>query len=339
MMKSSISQTLLTGVYRTGSEYLSKLLNHHPEISSSEYQINLMRFIYDLYNPIQKENNLNRCLSDLNKRLTERYGKSVDADFVKQVFYENDKQDYGSLYDILMSYLHLDEPVDRWVEKNQLLWREIPEFLRIMPNGKSIVILRDPRSVLVSFKSYTYTKPPAYLGAIFNCYDCMQAVLKYTEDLPPDMFRFVKYEELAANPLQEVNKLFNYLEVEPLDELPLQNLRDAYGNEWNANSAFHENKAMNEEEIRNAIHRWENRINPAELSLVEGVCGELMGEFGYKTKLKEIDWPGALRMFLGVDEQVTGYFTDWLQDGRGIESFPTDPLKSENWEENQKLSE
>ena len=33
-----------------------------------------------------------------------------------------------------------------------------PEFIKIMPNGKAIIVVRDPRSVLASFKKFTNAK-------------------------------------------------------------------------------------------------------------------------------------------------------------------------------------
>ena len=44
-MKSK-SQTLITGSYRSGTEYITHLINSHPSISASMYQINIMRFAY-----------------------------------------------------------------------------------------------------------------------------------------------------------------------------------------------------------------------------------------------------------------------------------------------------
>ena len=38
------------------------------------------------------------------------------------------------------------------------MWREIPTFIGMLPNAKAIHIIRDPRSVLASFKKYTRYK-------------------------------------------------------------------------------------------------------------------------------------------------------------------------------------
>ena len=63
----SKKQILITGVYRSGTEYFSHLLNQHPEISSTMYRINALRFI----NNKKEKNkiNYNKLINDLSKRL------------------------------------------------------------------------------------------------------------------------------------------------------------------------------------------------------------------------------------------------------------------------------
>ena len=51
-MAISTSQTLITGVYRTGTEYLTQLVNCHPNISATMYSVNIYRFVEGKYDPI-----------------------------------------------------------------------------------------------------------------------------------------------------------------------------------------------------------------------------------------------------------------------------------------------
>ena len=51
-MNYSRSQTLITGTYRSGSEYLTLLLDSHPELSATMYRVNLIRFMFRRYDPI-----------------------------------------------------------------------------------------------------------------------------------------------------------------------------------------------------------------------------------------------------------------------------------------------
>ena len=70
-MKFSNMQILVTGVYRSGTEYFANLLGEHPHISVSMYTINSLRFMYNKYGK-KKKINKKKLLNDLEKRLWEK---------------------------------------------------------------------------------------------------------------------------------------------------------------------------------------------------------------------------------------------------------------------------
>jgi len=328
MIISSKSQTLITGVYRTGSEYLAQLIGGNDEISVSMYSINILRFVYGKYDPFNVKENYLKALNHISERVSSRYQIRIDKVNILKELDALPIVTYGNFYDLIMSSLYLNSNTTNWAEKNQLLWREIPEFIKIMPNGRAILILRDPRSVLVSFKQYTYAPSPAYLEAVFNCFDAMNFAKKFQNELN-DKVLVVRYEDIAANPKLETEKCWNFLGINP-NKLTAKELLDAYGNNWQSNSSFHEG-CMTQSDLFDSVNRWKNRITNAELNLTEGICGELMNYFGYKPKLNGlINWPGAIRLFID-DENLKLYFRNWLVEGVGIEAFPSDPLKPENW--------
>lgn len=328
--RSSI-QTLITGVYRTGSEYLAQLIGTHPEVAVGMYSVNVLRFVDGRYDPISRRENYLTALIDTAARVRERYGLLVDIPFVMQELDRLNQVDYGSFYDILMCHLYMKQPATRWAEKNQLLWREIPRFLEMMPNGRAILILRDPRSVLVSFRHYTYAVQPAYLGAIFNCFDAMTHAKRYQREMPERVL-VVRYEDAARNPQQVSERCWRFLEIEgTYDVTTNREWVNVYGRPWHANSSFDDGSNIRPFDIGGSLERWRNRISSAELDLTEGVCGDLMEEFGYqRTDHRLIDWPQAMRLIVD-SPQILGFFKRWLMEGEGIEAFPTDPLKPENW--------
>jgi hypothetical protein len=173
-MSASKSQVLITGVYRTGSEYVAQLVGCHPALAVSMYAVNALRFVYHRFDPIHEAVQYRAALRSIAGRLRARYRLELPEDAVVQRLEAAQEVTYGLLYDAVMCALYLRPPAEHWAEKNQLLWREIPLFIASMPNGRAILVVRDPRSVLVSFRRYTYAPPPAYLGAVFNCYDAMK---------------------------------------------------------------------------------------------------------------------------------------------------------------------
>jgi|ETNmetMinimDraft_20_1059909.scaffolds.fasta_scaffold31679_2 hypothetical protein len=335
----SQSQTLITGVYRCGSSYITQLINLHPEIKASMYQVNVLRFVVDQFKPISEEAVFCQALEETCIRISERYNIELDVEGIKKILKTYKTVDYGIFYDTIMSSLYIKDNIKHWAEKNQLLWRDISRFLKMMPNGKAILVIRDPRSVLASFKKYTYVPPPAYLGAIFNCYDAMKYGLQLKDSADSDNVLIVKYENVARCPKEQLVKIWSFLGLnhyEITDNLE-QNWLDAYGQPWYSNSVFAKNiSTRNGFDIDASIKRWEKNILDSEIFLTEQVCGDLMSEYEYELSGIESNWPDTLRLFMSNDK-MTDWFKNWLFHNEGVQQFPTDPTKKENWEENKPL--
>lgn len=335
----SLSQALITGVYRTGTEFVSLLLSGHPELASTMYHVNAARFVRGRYEPLSDPVNLERATADLAARLAERYGLALDRSRVAaQARRAADRPEWAAIYDAAMTDLWLGGTRHHWIEKCQLLWREIPEFIAAMPNGRAILVVRDPRSVLASFKRHTYAPAPAYLGAIFNCFDAMVHGLRFAHTLPSDRFKLVRYEDVAAAPESRAAELFAFLGLDPAKAtFDRCQWRDSLNRPWKANSSF-DSAFSGEFDVSASIVRWRQGLDEAEIALTEIVCGAPMRRFSYEPSGKPLDWPAALRLFIG-DETMTGHFRRWLLHGEGIEAFPTDPTDPSNWEERQRHSD
>ncbi len=331
----SKSQTLITGVYRSGSEYITHLINSHPEISATMYQVNIMRFAFEKKKKIQSKKNYKKVLLDLNKRLKLRY--KIKIDFKKICNYIETKKikiTYGKLYDIIMSHLYLNDSKNHWAEKNQLLWREIPDFIKIMPNGKAIIIVRDPRSILASFKKYTYAKKPLYLQAIFNCYDLFNFIVKNKKLIKDKKLLIVKFENVLLNPKSEINRVFKFLKLKKLKKVELNSKQlDAYGKKWKNNSSFDKNKSPKKFNKKLSIYRWKENLSDAEIMLTEIICSDFMKNFKYKFKFHKINkkiFNDSLKLFIN-NYEISNLVKVFLMEGKGIQKFPTDPLKQKNW--------
>lgn len=333
MKSNSSSQTLITGTYRTGSQYLTQLIGCHPSINASMYSVNVLRFVDGRYDPISKRANYTTALADVAARVKARYGREVDIPFVLHELDSLPQVDYGKLYDILMCHLYLRYPATHWAEKCQLLWREIPRFLEMMPNGRAILILRDPRSVLVSFKRLTYATPPAYLGAIFNCFDAMKHAMRYQREIPERVL-VVRYEDAACKPQQVAEQCWRFMNIDGTSDVTQNHgWMDSNGKPWHSNTVFKFNDERDAQpfDVEDTLERWRGRISDDEIALTEGICGDLMETFDYqRAGSRLIDWPQAMKQFID-SPLVLSYFRKWLMDGEGIEEFPTDPLKPENW--------
>lgn len=310
----SKTQVLITGVYRTGSEYVTIMLNKNLYLHASMYKVNALRFMYDKYGKNGKIDT-----SKLIMDFFDRYDRRYTFDFSKEEFdkiirsYSNST--YGDIYDRIMTFLYLGEKTC-WAEKCQLLWREIPLFINSMRNGWAIHIYRDPRSVLASFKLFTNSLPPLYLITVFNCLDSFQFISKKKSK---ERVINVRFEDFVKNTRGELSLIFDKLNLSNVID---ENARevDVYGKKWKINSSYNSDPRSKD--------KWKEILSKKEISLVEAVCGEEMDKFGYD----RVNCNDSFSDLFDENTKLKNIFKNWEFNGKGIEQFPNDPFDSSTWE-------
>ena len=170
---------------------------------------------------------------------------------------------------------------------------------------------------------------PGYLGAIFNCLDSMARAKQYREVLPLDRYLVVRYEDFAREPRREVSRICTFLGVsDAFDPVDGSRWRNAYGGTWTVNSAY---QGEGKFDVERAVNGWRQHLSDAETALTEHVCGPIMQEFGYTLDGTTAPFDEIARLFIN-DETICGHVRDWLNEGIGIQAFPLDPVRPENWD-------
>lgn len=181
---------LLTGNPRSGTTLLEKVLDAHPGLRSSDEHDLFARFLVPpLLQPPGKAGN-----GDAGKRLLAadpRRMASMRADY------------FAGMEELL------GEPLAGRVmlDKNPSLTELVPAWLRMLPHSKILVMLRDPRDVVLScFLNYfplnAYTVSYLTLEQTARRYVReMESWLRLRDKLPPGQWREVRYED-CVNDLQ-----------------------------------------------------------------------------------------------------------------------------------------
>ena len=73
----SDQQILITGCYRSGTDYSSVLINNHPNLVITTYTTSFMRYSFNRYNPINKKENYIALLKEAKKRIKVRWKKNL----------------------------------------------------------------------------------------------------------------------------------------------------------------------------------------------------------------------------------------------------------------------
>ena len=321
----------LTTPFRSGSSLLSRILSTHPAIAMSYDTVNFFRFCYHRYDPISDTENAKRLFQDMAHRLYNRFELRLDVERCMENFEGNDRS-YGQAYLSILRSLFPDEQKAILGDKEPLAWTRIPSFLNMFPEGKAIVILRDPRDVVVSFKKMTIAPGDDYLIALFNVVDAVNHAFRY-QHLYPNRVLTVRYEQLKTNMELEVRKLCSFLDVDFADEmLELDKYTDHSGNKWDSRAAtiFPEEH----QEPLAPVGRWRKRIEPEDLFLCEWIARDQIARLGLpfdgRIQTPEV-FERAVQKLMSCS-LLRDAFKRWCDLGEGMEKFPLDPLDPQTWD-------
>ncbi|MGI9241831.1 MAG: tetratricopeptide repeat protein [Verrucomicrobiales bacterium] len=116
---------------------------------------------------------------------------------------------------------------DRLIDNSPSIVPLIPSFLRIVPDGKVIVPLRDPRDILVS-SLFAHFEPERDTVALSHPFDATEKInfelgtwLHFREMLDPDQWQELRYEAVIENPTTAIADALEWLgSVEHRPALP-----------------------------------------------------------------------------------------------------------------------
>jgi len=220
-------------------------------------------------------------------------------------------------------------------EAEIVAWRSIPYFLDNIKNSKAIIIVRDPRDVLVSFKKNTIAPKNDYLITVFNYLDLMESWVKY-EKLYPDRVLGIRFERLKSDPEMVARKICIFLDIE-FEPGMLNNdqWKVLKNNNWEAwenhnTSSFRDNDNLKS----NPVGRWKELIDPADHFICEWILRDVMTLFDMELTFSR---PSSKILEIAIDrlmssELLKEAFLNYSHKRKGSEKYPLDPCNPNNWD-------
>lgn len=319
----ALSTLFVTGMQRSGTTLLEKLLGCHPQISllSQPFPFLFLKAKKELFRrrgwempayplgPLFLESRYGE--EDVVEHLE---GWQVDVTALRTVFASMDgfsgqytrfdpvdlervlgKLVPGELAAVL-SYLYRafsDGCAALCGGKETLCEEFLPYLLRRGYRG--LMILRDPRDVLASLN---YGRGRDHAGrlkpTLFNLRNWRKSVAfaLHLEDHP--RFAWLRYEDLTARPLELLNRIAPVLDADPFTEdLFANGLRDRNGRVWTGNSSHAVQSGISSTSV--GIH--ETILPRGVARLVEAVCYPELRHLGYPVSLEWNEIPEVLRSF------------------------------------------
>jgi hypothetical protein len=205
---------------------------------------------------------------------------------------ESDRASYESYFGAIMDLLAMSQGKQRWLEKTPWHMLYVPEIRRAFPNAKLLLIVRDPRDVVLSIEGYGW-KGGVWAGPVRRAIawkwhmSWLHRILRRRDT----DWLLVKYEDLVGNTAGELARINEFLGLSITAEaLTTANV----GVVGKANSAF---KDASPGISTTPVGRWRDKLPPNVLAELNHVLAGLLRRYSYELPdLPSPSWPSRLRL-------------------------------------------
>ena len=328
-----MQQIFITSNYRSGVMLLTKMLSANSKVSIGSSVINYFRFYYNnkKFHPIKKK--YRQVINDACDRLKKRQNIIIDK---KKCFdlIEEKGISHKNLIQILNFELYKKFNPKIIGEAETNAWRSIPAFLKMFPDSKAIIVLRDPRDILCSFKKLTISKKGNYLITIFNCLDLINNTWKLKTKYKKRII-VIKFHELKKNKTRVIKNICKELNFKFEKRMLNENLfLDLKGKRWNTNYSYTFKNNLQ----KKTINRWKKIISPEDLYLCEMILKKQIKSLGLKLSNKKFTKQNIYDAEKKVAESnlILDSYNYWKSTGQGNDKFPLNPLDPKTWRDNKR---
>lgn len=238
---------------------------------------------------------------------------------------------YQSLANALLEKIKSKKKILNFVDYSNGEWRFIKNFLKLNKKFKSFLVIRDPRSVLSSFKKLTFGKNFSYLNAVFNWVDCAEYYFRYKKKYSKNRYLPLKFEDIHSNPHKNVKKICNFLSV-PFSQkyFKINNFKKIKDKNL-LFSAYSKDKIYGYDKKR--LDQWKNNLDDWEIAITEFICSKFMKKLGYnssiKSEKKTLVEKGIKN--LKKNKLLKKRLIFFLANGKGTNLRMNDPSDHRNW--------
>jgi len=274
------SPILIIGHWRSGTTYLHNLISQDKSLGyisgfqafAPEVFLGIEKVFKPILSPQEEEHAIaNMCSYSFYHGLF--FPKNIKKYFRKFVVFDEDSEEirtkWKEIYIEILKKASFSMRGKRLVLKNPTNTGRIKILLEIFPDAKFIHIYRNPYAVYASTKHLFCTRilrewafqdiseEELEENILLLYKEIMQRFFEEKNLIPPRNFVEIKYEDLEVNPLEELKRIYNELEL-PGFEKSKEDFK-AYITASQAN--YKKNKYMlNDETIKKVYQHWKFTI-------------------------------------------------------------------------------
>jgi hypothetical protein len=273
---------------RSGSNFISKLLNGHKNICSpsTKHIINPVARNLFRYGDLSEEKNWEELLEDIHRLI------SVDFSIWKKSFSYEELRNIAVPGDIksLIQNIFLEEALASGKQhvfiKENHVYEFLPFLLTYFPESKFVYQTRDPRDMALSWKKNSDHPGGVVKAARQWKQDQQQSLKNYYLLKGQGKAHFVRYEDLTASNEVEIKKILNFLGV-PFDPGVFEFHKDEI-TQKNAGMQKAWNN-LSKGVISNNSQKYLKDLSDDEIKAIEKICWYEMKHLGYTPEFSDDD--------------------------------------------------
>ena len=297
----------IVGAARSGTTMLQYMLRSHPELSLPTGESHFFipfQLRAASFGDLRQTDNLRHLLQEIHvfKRNffdEEFHGIRFDVDWLLERLQAAGCQTFADVVAGIFQLNALGEGKTRWGDKTPYYILHLETLLEMFPRARVVHIIRDGRDCALSMLQRKWDLK------IFNTYHAAYLWKRYVEAgrafgrvHPQHYFEF-RYEDMLANPEQEMERLCSFLEIE---------FSDAVIN-YRKTTVPGKTPLLTQPLKKDNTAKWKNRMSPRQVRVFEAMAGDTLDACGYErarpdARLSPADW------FLGESQIRLGHFWD-----------------------------
>jgi len=273
---------------RSGSNFISKLLNGHENICgpSTKHIINPVARNLFRYGDLLRQENWDILLDDVHRLMSVKFSiwnKEFSRKELENIAPTGDIK--ALIRNIFLAEAKANGKQHLFIKENHI-YEFLPFLMKYFPSSKFVYMTRDPRDMALSWKNNS-----DHLGGVVNAArqwqkDQQQSLKNYNLLKQFGQAHFVTYENLTKNMEVEIKKITDFLGL-PYDE----NIIDFHKDELTQKNAGMQ-KAWNnlsQGVIKNNSRKYLLGLTEIEIKMVEKTCYFEMQHLGYQMEFDKSD--------------------------------------------------
>lgn len=270
---------------RSGSNLVRSILNTHSEISAPHpYEtgcpIPHVKALHEM-NPDRRYHLVRDLL--INKQFSHHpVNTPLGADRVHRRVEAAPEPGFLDLQRALYDECAQAEGTSRWMSKYPDLWDYLDEIVEYYDEPRFVYLVRDPRDVVLSFKTSNITLYHPYFSA--RRWQKEQAAGIRLREEHDDLVHVVRYRDLLQEPESVVEEVCGFLDL-PFEEAMLYYYETEEAQETSESSGLFENLSV---PIKSDNYdKFRDRLPDDEVKLTEKITKTELDEFGFNRVYSE----------------------------------------------------